>query len=219
MKRKILFLIIISIFTSGFLFAQQDETATESRVEQIHTLLDYRFRGGFYSFERLFNKTVKYPDMARTNCEIGTMLARFTVDCQGEVKNIRIENPLGYGLEKVLSKFLKSTQGQWNECKNDRFTHFAIPIQFTLEGTKTDSIYPAISFVGDNPGYACPDDSYYLKKAKEALKKGRKKRAQTYLETLIRRNPFDKSYYKLLKETVDKKDKAKKKKNKSRKKH
>ena len=199
------------MFVETGLYAQQTQSAAESRVEQIHTLLDYRFRGGFYSFERLFDKTIKYPDEARIKCEIGTMIAIFTVDCQGTISNIRIKNPLGYGMQDILKKFLESTSGQWNKCKDNRYTHFAVPFQFTMEGTKTDSLNPVLSYLGKNPGYACPDDSYYLTKAKEALAKGKGKRAKTFLEILIKRNPFETSYYEMLKKAVNKPKKSKKK--------
>jgi len=213
--RKIFLLLMISMFAETGLFAQQTQTAAESRAEQIHTLLDYRFRGGFYSFESLLDNTIKYPEAARAKCEIGTMIAAFKVDCQGNISNIRIKNPLGYGLKEALTKFLQATAGHWNECKNYRFTHFIIPIQFTMEGTKTDSINPVISYLGKNPGYACPDDSYYLTKAKEALAKGKNNRARTFLELLIKRNPFEQSYYEMLTKTVDKSKKSKKKRKKS----
>jgi len=214
MNRKFLLLGLIFVFAGNILFAQESQTAAQSRVEQIHTLLDYRFRGGFYSFERLFDKKVKYTDEARVNCIIGTMIAEFSVDCQGTIKNVKIKNPLGYGLDKQLSSFLEATSGQWNDCKDNRFTHFVIPIQFTMEGTKTDSLNPVISYLGKNPGYACPDDAYYLKKAKEALKKGKKKRARGYLEILIKRNPFETTYYDMLKEAIAGNNKSKKKKKK-----
>lgn len=212
MIRKFLLLGLIFVFAGNLLLAQQGQTAATSRSEQIHTLMDYRFRGGFYSFERLLNKTVKYTEQARANCIIGTMIAEFTVDCSGNVKNIRVKNPLGYGLQKQLTDFITATAGHWNDCKDDRFTHFVIPIQFTMEGTKTDSLNPVIVFEGENPGYACPDDSFYLKRAKEALKKGKKRKAKTYLEILVKRNPFETRYYNMLKETITEKRKKKSKK-------
>ncbi len=215
MVRKILLLIVFGMIMETGLFAQQTKTAAESRAEQIHTLLDYRFRGGFYSFKQLFDNTIKYPAQARLNCEIGTMVATFKVDCQGNISDIRLKNPLGYGLQDELTKFLKSTAGHWNSCNNDRYTHFIIPFQFTMEGTKTDSLNPVISYLGKNPGYDCPDDSYYLSKVKEAFAKGKNKRARSYLETLIKRDPFNPNYYQMLKKTIDESKKSKKKSKKS----
>jgi hypothetical protein len=214
MNRKLLLLGFVFVFAGNMLFAQQGQTAAKSRADQIHSLMDYRFRGGFYSFESLLNKTVKYTDEARANCIIGTMIAEFTVDCQGNVKKVQIKNPLGYGLQKQLSDFLTSTAGHWNECKDARFTHFVIPIQFTMEGTQTDTLNPVIVFEGENPGYACPDDSFYLRRAQEALKKGKRKKAKTYLEILVKRNPFETKYYNMLKEAIAEKAKKKKKKKK-----
>jgi hypothetical protein len=125
--------------------------------------------------------------------------------------NISIRNSLGNGLDKELSKFLKKTKGHWNPCQDNKYTHFTIPIQFTLKGTETDSTIAAMIYTGNNPGYVCYSDAYYLKKAKEALKKGKGSKAKPLLETLIQRNPYETSYYTLLEQAMNNPDKKSKK--------
>jgi len=220
MRKKFLFLMFILMFAGSMAFAQEPVSVAQSRNKQIHDLLDYRFRGGFYGFKALFLRKVKYTDMARKNCVIGIMVVSFQVDCDGNLHNIRIKNPLRFGLDQAMSKFIQATKGHWNRCRNVKYTKFSIPFQFTMKGTQTDSLNAVISLLGKNPGYACSGDNYYLRKAKEAMAKGRGKRAKTYIETLIRRNPFNTDYYdmmnKALKDTrKSKKQKAKNKKQKT----
>ncbi|MBE0649414.1 MAG: TonB family protein [Bacteroidales bacterium] len=219
MNKKILLLSLIFLIVSGVASAQDNNNSDNVniiRLNQIHKLLDYRFVGGFYGFEKLFFQTVSYPEQAQQNCILGIMIASFEVSCNGELSNVSIKNSLGNGLDKEVSKFLNATRGHWNPCQDQRYTRFTIPIQFTLKGTETDSTIAAIVYTGNDPGYVCYSDSYYLKKAKEALEKGKGKRAQPFLETLIKRNPYEDSYYNLLEQAMNapdnksKKDKHKK---------
>ncbi len=209
MRKKFLFLMFVLMFAGSMSFAQESVSVAQSRNKQIHDLLDYRFRGGFYGFKALFLKTVKYTDIARKNCVIGIMVVSFQVDCDGTLHNVRIENPLHFGLDEAMTKFMAVTKGHWNRCHNIKYTRFSVPFQFTMKGTQTDSLNAVISLLGKNPGYVCSGDDYYLRKAKEALAKRRGRRAKTYIETLIRRNPFNTDYYdmmdKALKDTRHKK--------------
>lgn len=216
MHKKIVLLSLIFLMFIGFtnVASAQTDNINIIRLKQIHKLLDYRFVGGFYGFEKLFFQTVTYPQQAQQNCTLGIMIANFTVDCQGKMNDIRIRNSLGDGINKQISKFLNATRGHWNPCQDKSYTRFDIPIQFTLKGTETDSTAAALVYVGENPGYVCFSDSYYLKKAKEALRKGKGDKAKPYLEKLIHRNPYQTMYYKLLEKAMittgkSKKDKKK----------
>lgn len=218
MHKKLLLLSLTFLMSISFtnVASAQNSNINVIRLKQIHKLLDYRFVGGFYGFEKLFFQTVSYPEEATQNCTLGIMIADFTVNCQGKMTDIRIRNSLGNGLDKQVSKFLNATRGHWNPCKDKSYTHFNIPIQFTLKGTETDSTAAALVYVGNAPGYACFSDSYYLKKAKEALRKGKGSKARPFLENLIHRNPYNNMYYTLLEEAMKTNGKTSKK---SKKKH
>lgn len=211
MQKRVLFLLLFFTFLGSTGFAQESVEIAASRNKQIHDLLDYRFRGGFYSFERVFLKTVKYTDEARVNCIIGITVISFQVDCDGTLRNIRIKNPLHYGLDEQITKFMEATKGQWNICHNNKYTRFSIPIQFTMKGTKTDSIDPVITLVGKNPGYVCNSDDYYIQKAKEALAKKKGRRAKPFIEKLIQRNPFNNDYFDMMKQAMEYSGKGRKK--------
>jgi len=212
MQRKIFALFMMLLLATGIASAQELASLVKTRNKQTHDLLDYRYRGGFYAFERLFFKTVKYTDMARQNCVIGIMVVSFQVDCDGTLRNVKIKNPLHYGLDQEIQKFMEATRGHWNKCRDNKYTRFSVPIQFTMQGTKTDSIDPLISLNGKNPGYVCTGDDEYYRKAKEALAKKKGRKAKTYLDILIKRNPFNNEYYDMLKKALDLSGKKKKKK-------
>lgn len=192
-------------------FAQKNVSANEFRKKQLKIQMDYRFIGGFYGFESLFLKSVKYTDEAGQNCAIGIMIASFDVDCNGIISDIRIKNPLGYKLSDQLSNFLKSTKGRWSKCDNDKYTHFEVPFMFTLKGTQTNTTNAAFVYEGKNQGFSCLSDSYYLDKIKKALKKKKGVKAKGYIETLIRRDPYNSSYYDLMEKAIQYSGKEKKK--------
>ncbi len=213
MNGKIALLGFVLIAFSTLTWGQEENTAAASRFANIKKLLDYRYKGGFYTFEKDFLEQVKYPDEARKNCVIGIVIASFNVDCEGNYNPLktRMKNPLHYGIEQEISKFLLSTQGHWNICHDKKYTRFEIPIQFTMEGTVTNEDDAAIVLEGKNPGYACTSDSVYLQRAKKYLKKNKLKKAAKNLGILIQRNPYNVEYYEMLKQTISaKKDKKKK---------
>ncbi len=212
MQKKFIGLILGFVLLAGLVSAQELANVAKTRNKQIHDLLDYRFRGGFYTFEKLFLQTVKYTDIARQNCIIGITIVSFQVDCEGTLRNIKIKNPLHYGLDQELQKFMEATRGHWNKCRDDKYTRFSVPIQFTMKGTRTDTLDPVIVLNGKNPGYVCNGDDYYLQKAKEALAKRKGKKAKTYLEILIKRNPFNDEYYSMMKQAMEMSGKKRKKK-------
>ncbi len=212
MQKKVFGMLLGFLLFAVVSNGQELANVAKTRNRQTHDLLDYRFRGGFYTFERMFLQTVKYTDMARQNCIIGIVVLSFQVDCDGNLKEIKIKNPLHYGLDEEIQKFMETTRGHWNKCRDNKYTRFSVPIQFTMEGTKTDTLDPLITLVGKNPGYVCNSDNYYYQKAKEALAKRKGKKASTYIEILIQRNPFNDEYYNMMKQALQFSGKKKKKK-------
>ncbi|NOX86507.1 MAG: hypothetical protein GXO86_11200 [Chlorobi bacterium] len=212
MKKIPLLILVLFLFINSFSYSQVSQSVSESRKMNMKKLLDYRFKGGFYSFEKLFLTSVSYPDPATQNCIIGITIASFEVDCDGNISLVTLKNPLHYGIDEQISGFFQSTRGKWNTCKDDRYTRFEIPIQFTMKGTETDSLNALLIYVGDNPGYACNDDDYYLKRAKKELEKGKGKRAISDLDILIKRNPYNNEYYEMKKKAISMSKKKKKKK-------
>ncbi|MBN2614564.1 MAG: energy transducer TonB [Bacteroidales bacterium] len=213
MSKKVFFLISSLLFFSHFSFAQNQVSTNEFRLNQLKTLMDYRFVGGYYGFESMFLKSVKYTDEARQNCIVGIVIASFDVNCKGVITNIKLRNPLGYKMDDQISAFLKSTKGHWNPCQDQKYTHFEVPFMFNLKNTRTNTADAAFVYVGDNPGYACLSDAYYMKKIKAALKKKKGNKAKDFLEILIHRDPYNTEYYQLLDQSIKLTGKDKDKKN------
>ena len=217
-KRAVFSVLMIMAFGLA-LYAQKEDTPAASRFRNIKKLLDYRYKGGFYTFQKDFLEMATYPEEARKNCVIGIVIATFEVDCDGNYLPVktRLKNPLHYGIDDEISKFLLATQGKWNTCRDKKFTRFQVPFQFTMEGTVTNEEDAAIVLEGKNPGYACTSDSVYLKRALKYLDKKKPKKAIKSIEILIQRNPYTTGYYDLLKKAITARDADSRKKKKKKK--
>jgi hypothetical protein len=194
MKWSPLIFVSILLFFSNPVFSQQEETASASRKKNLKQLFDYRYKGGFYSFEKKFNTTVEYPEIARLNCVMGIVVLEMVVDCEGNPEQILLKTSLGYGTTEELTKLFHSTEGEWNKCEDDKYTRFEVPVQFRIKGTETNTEDALFTVVGDMPGHSCNDDKYYLKKAQKALDKKQGKKALKYINFLIQRNPYNTEY-------------------------
>ena len=132
--------------------------------------------------------------MAVGNCIVGIALVSFRVNCEGEVYELKIKTPLGYGIDNEISSFFTSTEGHWNTCNDEKYTRFEVPIQFTLKGTETNTEDALLVLEADNPGFLCNGDEYYIKKMEKYMGRGKYKRAIQYIDILMRRDPYN-SYY------------------------
>jgi hypothetical protein len=205
-------IVIITLLLGSTIYAQQPSSVAGSRKKQVSDQLDYRFRGGVYTFEKLFNSIVTYPDYARKNCIQGIIIASFDVTCDGQLGFVTIKNPLHYGIDDEVKKFFISTNGKWNKCHDKKYEHFEIPIQFRLAGTESITDEGIFTFEGKNPGYICNGEAYYLEKAKKYLDKGKGKKAINYLDILIRLDPYNSEYFNMKKQAISMGKSSKKKK-------
>ena len=200
MKKKLIFIVLFTTLFSFYGVNQTTTTVSESRKESIKSILNYRYKGGFYTLEKHFNNTVTYPESARLNCRVGICIASVTVDCEGNIVKVSLKNPLKLGIDEEISNFFNSTAGNWNTCDDDRYTHFDIPIQFTLTGTVTNTTDALLIHESEGfPGQPCNGDEYYIKKVEKYMEKKNGKKAIPYINTLIKRDPFNNEYYELKK--------------------
>jgi len=185
------------------LVAQESKSIAQSRKDNLIEILNYRFKGGYYTFEKIFSKTVTYPDIAKANCAIGIAIVAVKVDCEGNVEDVRIKTPLGYGIDSQISIFFNSTEGMWNPCKDNKYTKFDIPIQFVLEGTDTNTEDALLICEDKNPSFACSPDEYYIKKIEKYMEKKKYRRVIAYLDVMIRRDPYNSVYFEMKKKAVN----------------
>lgn len=201
--KKVIILAIAFLFIyNNFLFGQENKSISESRKENVRKLMDYRFKGGYYTFEKLFYSSVKYPPYNDQVCLVAMALMDIEVNCEGEVVKVTIKNPIGLGVEEDISKFLESTTGKWNTCDDDKYTKVEIPVQYRMENVETNDDDAMIVIIGKNKGVVCYDDSYYLEKANKFMEKGNGKKALPFLNQLIQRNPYNTEYYEMKKEAL-----------------
>lgn len=195
MSRKIVFLLMIMMILVSNVRAQEESTVSGSRKKMIMNLMDYRFQGGFYTFEKLFNQNVTYPEGLQKSCVMGIVILSFRVDCEGVLTDLSIKNSLDESINYQLTKFMELTRGHWNECKDDKYTRFEIPVQFKVKDTKTSTENAVLICLGESAGFVCNSDDYYLEKVHKFLEKGKGKKAAKYLEILIKRDPYNTEYY------------------------
>ncbi len=201
---KVISLLILSVMLlSSVVPAQEISTVSESRKKNIMIQLDYRYKGGFYSFEKLFNQHVTYPEVLQKNCIMGIVIVSFIVNCDGVLTDFSIKNPIHASINEQLANLFDLTQGQWNECKDDKYSRFEIPIQFRISDVETNTEDAVFVCETDTPGYVCNDDDYYLKKAEKLLEKGNGKKARKYIDVLIKRDPYNIHYNEMRKESLE----------------
>lgn len=184
-------------------FSQENTTISESRKANVRKLMDYRFKGGFYTFEKLFSTNVKYPTYSEQVCLVGIVLVEIEISCEGEIVNVLIKNPLRFGVEEDISKFFESTDGKWNKCNDEKYTKVEIPVQFMMDGLETNKDDAMIIIEGRNPGIVCYDDSYYIEKVQKYMEKGNGKKAIENLDVLIQRNPYNTEFYEMKKKAIE----------------
>lgn len=202
MIKKINFLILCILTFSILLPAQEINSVSESRKKNIMKQLDYRFKGGYYTFEKIFNNNVTYPEMLERSCIMGIVIVSFEVDCNGEFVEFSFKNPIHKLINKEITDFFDLTFGQWNECKDEKYTRFEIPIQFRIKGIETNTTDAILVCEHESLGYVCNDDDYYFKKATKFIEKGKGKKAMQYIDMLIKRDPFNIEYYDMKKEAI-----------------
>jgi hypothetical protein len=198
-------LVILICFAFGIKAQDQDalhQQLTNQRFETMRSLLDYRFKGGSGEFERMFLKTAEYTDEARKNCVVGTVIMTFTVSCDNVISELKFRNPMHYGLNETLQQFMEATEGMWNECQDEKYTRFEIPVLFTLKNTETNA-RGFITLVGDSPGFTCRSDSYYLERFEKYKAKGKKKKALEMLDQLMHRDPYNTRFHDLKRELLN----------------
>lgn len=201
----VLFFLVISSIEA---FSQTDSAAlvlSQSRNKNISHMLDYRYKGGSGAFEGELLKHVSYTQEALANCVVGTVILSFTVGCDNKISDLRMRNPLHYGLNEKIQEFFNTTEGQWNSCNDERYTRFEVPILFTIKNTETN----ATGFViveGEGKGLRCKSDAYYLEQFEKWSKKGKIKRALSALDVLIQRDPYNQNNYDLKKSFLSTQD-------------
>ena len=198
--KKMLFLLLLLPF---YRHVSSQNSITDSlsfteKNQNIKQLLDYRFKGGSGAFEYAFFSAIEdIPIMAKSECALGTTILIFTVDCDNNLSDLRLRNPLNHGINELIQRFYFSTKEMWNQCHDDKYTQFEIPILFTMEGVAINS-NAYLTFEAKRQGFRCKSDTYYRTEF-ERLKNKSPKKAVKMLDPLIQRDPYNYDLYELRK--------------------
>lgn len=198
---KLLLFSLLLLFCFENAFSQHvvtDSLTPAERNQHIKQLLDYRFKGGSGAFEHAFFSTIEdIPIMAKSECALGTTILIFTVDCDNSLSDLRLRNPLNHGINELIQRFYFSTKEMWNQCHDDKYTQFEIPILFTMEGVAINN-NAYLTFEAERQGFRCKSDAYYRTEF-ERLKNKSPQKAVKMLEPLIQRDPYNYDLYELRK--------------------
>ena len=145
--KNIIIIIWLNIIFVCSLIGQEVNPISQARKDNVIKLLNYRFKGGYYTLEKLFNTTVTYPELAKAHCVVGISIVSITVNCDGVIEDLKIKTALGYGIDNAISAFFNSTEGKWNTCTDNKYTHFEVPIQKYMDKGKWNKALPYIDMM------------------------------------------------------------------------
>lgn len=98
------------------------------KIEEVDT--PPNFPGGYKALQEYFYKNIKYSDEALKNKVEGKVYFSFKIDYDGDVKDVKIVRGLGFGLDEIVKKVIKSCP-KWDAAvKNGqpvstKFSYFA----------------------------------------------------------------------------------------------
>ena len=112
---------------------EEEPPVTDEVFEMFAVQEQAKFKGNFQKF--LYDN-LSYPDAANRAGQEGTVVVRFTVDKQGNLRDVHvISPPLGFGLEEEAMRVVKLSSGNWEPAKQrDQPVNvrFQVPINFQL---------------------------------------------------------------------------------------
>lgn len=161
-----------------------------------------RVRGDAPTFYDTMRYMLEYPSSGYNRHTVGTAIAVLTITPQGDMKEVKILNSLGFGFDRMVHQALSATQDIWladNYVKHD-ITLF-IPISFVLKETQYKRATPRLDFlmpeivVISHTIRKIREDVFLATKANHLYIEKKYRRAMKYLDELIRRNPFDKNLF------------------------
>ena len=112
MTRKTLFIGLLSFYTL-YISAQNK---TQEQIDSVaYQALDQRYEGGQKAFFKYFAQNLRFPQDARFNCRLGTLLISLKIRPTGGIDSLHFTNALqlGMGIEDEVIRCLIGTKGKW----------------------------------------------------------------------------------------------------------
>lgn len=137
MKFTNIIAVLICLFTTQIAFASQNSNPNKQRVYKATELeTKPQFKGGQVEIVRYLSMGLSYPEQARENAIMGTVVVEFIIDEEGKVQSPRILKGLGFGCdEEVLRTVTKMPA--WQPGIYNGFmvkSKVVMPVRFELTG-------------------------------------------------------------------------------------
>lgn len=101
-------LVAFSWLLSLHSLAQTTKSALDQRPE---------FIGGIGGFMAFIGQNLRYPKQLSRASITGKTIVKFRITERGAVNHVRVEQSLGFGMDKEITRVLKLTSGKWKPGK------------------------------------------------------------------------------------------------------
>lgn len=128
---------VFCLMTTQFVFAADSTTPDQQRVYKSQELeAKPQFQGDNSAIVNYFATELNYPEQARENAIMGTVVVQFIVDEKGQIQNPQIIRGLGFGCdEEVLRTITKMPLWKPGVYKGAMVkSKVVIPVRFELTG-------------------------------------------------------------------------------------
>jgi tetratricopeptide (TPR) repeat protein len=172
--------------------------------------IEYRFLYGETGLRDYLSRNSTFPANSILNNTIGFSLSSITINPYGAIEDIKILNPIDQFIDKEVTRVLKSSASLWQKCDTiNKSQTFYIQIAFIIETWKSDfmilspvrniffmePVVVSVSRWTSEEALMFQTNELLGVKSNILVNCGRYQESLTFLDELIRRNPFSKELY------------------------
>ena len=195
--------VLFGLLLSGFSLPLS--TLAQTDADTLTYFPSDRIQGGAPTFYQILSDYLVYPASARYRKVVGTAIVAITVPSRGQLTQVDIINSLGNSFDRTIQSAVNRTKGLWlidELVKNDIIVF--VPIIFLFDGTeilqdidKPPFLVPAAKIIIDTFGREMnlESDAEVAQRANQSYQQKDYKATIKYVDELIRRNPYRKSFY------------------------
>ncbi len=196
MKYFFVFSLVVLVLQLGF-----------AQTDTLNTFPEHRVKGGPQAFYESIQKTIKYPRSARQNNIIGTAIVSITLTPSGQI-TLDVVNSLGRNIDSELIEAFENIRKLWlADSLQQQDVILFFPVTFLIDGSNFQRTDHLAGFLMEEivvvayqtgGGRARVRDDYSLyEKAVTFYQDKKFDKAVKFLDELIRRDPYNPSYYKM----------------------
>ena len=136
MKIRLLILFLAMLFSSVTLMAQEVDSKTETKKEQVYSIVETMpsFPGGQTALVAYLQENLKYPQSARDNGIQGRVYINFVVEKDGSISNVKVNRGIGGGCDEEAVRVVKAMPKWIPGVQKDQTVRvsYMMPIVFKL---------------------------------------------------------------------------------------